>query len=62
MHDSRETSPERRPHQDKEYQDGHFHDDDDDVPADDTRSEPARRPANRKSPRKWPSRRYDYDD
>jgi hypothetical protein len=54
--------PDSRPHREKEYQDFHFHDDDDVVPADDVPRRSTARPAPRKPNRRPPPRRRYEDD
>ena len=44
MHDP-DKIPDARPHRDKEYEDFHFHDDDDVIPADDTEPRTTRPPS-----------------
>jgi hypothetical protein len=51
-----------RPHREKEYQDYHFHDDDEIDPSDDAEPRKVRPPAPRKPNRRVPpSRHYDQD-
>jgi len=61
MQDPRETSEHREQHN-NEYQDAHFHDDEEDVPADDIQTRPGHPSAKRKPIRRMPRRRYDYDE
>ena len=62
MHEPHET-PSTRQQRDREFQDAHFHDDEDDIPGDDLRSERPRRPVAKRNPLpKTPRRRYEYDD
>jgi hypothetical protein len=61
MHDA-ENIPKPRPHRDEEYQDSHFHDDDEVIPADDTGPRRPRFPKQRKPNRRPPPRRHYEED
>jgi hypothetical protein len=57
-HPSPETP---KPRKDVEYEDPHYHDDDDILPSDDVEKHGSRPPIRRKLPRKFPTRRH-YDE
>jgi hypothetical protein len=58
MYEPDDSSPSRS-HQDKEYQDCHFHDDDEIIPADEESGfRKTRPPGQRKSKRRLPPRRH----
>ncbi len=61
MHD-RENIPKARPHRDKEYEEYHFHDDDEVIPADDAETHRPRVPGQHKPKRRPPPRRRYEDD
>jgi hypothetical protein len=61
MHEPQEI-PDTREHRDMEFQDAHFHDDEDDVPADDIRNERTHHAATRRPIPKSPQRRYEFDE
>ena len=61
MHDQ-DDIPDSRLRRDPEYEDFHFHDDDDVIPADDVQPRRVRPPAQRKPSRRLPPRpRYEDD-
>jgi hypothetical protein len=61
MNDTPDTPPEPKFRRDQEYQDFHYHDEDDVVPADDVDQRRTRQPARRKPPRRPTPRRH-YED
>ena len=61
MHDP-ENNPKARPHGDKEYEDFHFHDDDEVIPVDDLGPPKTRPPGQRKPNRRPPPRRRYEED
>jgi hypothetical protein len=61
MQDPRESSGHWEP-KDNDFQDAHFHDEEDDVPIDDINTHRARLPARRKPARRPTPRRYEYED
>jgi hypothetical protein len=60
MNEKPEHPAEPQPERHKEFEDPHFHDDDELVPQDDL-ERPGHRPARRKPSRKLPTRRH-YED
>jgi hypothetical protein len=61
MSEQPEHPTEPRPERNKEFEDPHFHDDEDLVPQDDLDRPSRRPPARRKPSRKLPNRRH-YED
>ena len=62
MQDPVETPKEPKPRPQREYDDPHFHDEEELVPADDVEHRGTRPPARRKTVRRLPPRRrYDED-
>ncbi len=51
-----------RPHRDQEYQESHFHDEDEVIPADDVQPRRTRPPVQRKPNRRPPPPRRQYED
>jgi hypothetical protein len=62
MTDSSETPNEPRQRPQNEYEDPHFHDDDEVVPVDDVEPRSPRVPSRRKAVRRPPPRRPHYED
>jgi hypothetical protein len=62
MTDPTETPSEDRSHRQDEYEDRHFHDEEEIVPADDVHPRGSRPPVRRQPTRRPPPRRPHYDE